>query len=395
MDSFENYIEQNKKRLITSFDYPLTDKRNIQIYSARNNNLNKTSSSSIYKHKILIQNKSNFNKNINYSYHGNLINDILDISKTNLEFDIQLTSLKKKLSVVKEQRKQSEMKVNLMKIKINKLLNEEKNSIKKLENTKRIIQKIKSNRQNRENIENKNKNYKKTFKMKNNYSKNNTLLNNKIFINMKNTSLNNSSYIDKINFVKYKSSQASMRKIIKTNKIQNNFGLMSFNKRNLINKKILNYSKFNTGNISNDSFGTYSLRNTSINLDKSNINNSKNNIFNNSCRNIDIYNSNKNNILNNSNMNNKIINKKNLKDHIKQNLLDKLRKHELERKKIQEKIKQIEKEQLDLCMNFNENINSGYTTSNTIANSNHKVMKVNELYYKDEDDNNIFNYNFI
>ena len=43
-------------------------------------------------------------------------------------------------------------------------------------------------------------------------------------------------------------------------------------------------------------------------------------------------------------------------------------------------------------MNFSENMNSGNTTFNSNINSHYKES---ELYNKDEDDENIVNYNFI
>ena len=70
----------------------------------------------------------------------------------------------------------------------------------------------------------------------------------------------------------------------------------------------------------------------------------------------------------NSNFVKKQYHKIELKTQIKQNLMNKLKKDEEEKKRIQEEIRKIEKEQHDLWMNFSENMNSRNTTSNTNIN---------------------------
>jgi t-SNARE complex subunit (syntaxin) len=75
MNSFDNYIDQTKSGLISiSEDCPSNNKRNIHLYSVRNNKSN-------FFSKSIIKRPS----------------ELLDISKTNLEFDIQIASLKKKI----------------------------------------------------------------------------------------------------------------------------------------------------------------------------------------------------------------------------------------------------------------------------------------------------------
>lgn len=88
MNSFDNYIDLTTSRLISiSEDCPSNNKRNIPLNSLRNN------SSNIFS-KSIIKKPS----------------ELLDISKTSIEFDIQLSSLKKKLLSVKEQKKNPKIK---------------------------------------------------------------------------------------------------------------------------------------------------------------------------------------------------------------------------------------------------------------------------------------------
>ena len=69
---------------------------------------------------ITFPNKTTINKHYKFLYSG-IPTEISNISKKNLEYDIQLTALKKKLSTIKSQRKKAETKFNLMKLRINKL----------------------------------------------------------------------------------------------------------------------------------------------------------------------------------------------------------------------------------------------------------------------------------
>ena len=141
----------NRDKLISQLenDYSLINKRNLELFSSRNNSLNNLSSSGIYNQSNFLPNLSTINKNDNYLYNEEPT-EIYDFTKLNLEYDIQISALKKKLSNTKEERKETQKKVNLMKIRINKLLNEEKESMKELENIKNSIQKIKINREKRD-----------------------------------------------------------------------------------------------------------------------------------------------------------------------------------------------------------------------------------------------------
>ena len=111
-----------------------------------------------------INNKKNKNlgSNIpllmNTKYYYNTINeyseDNFSLSKVNLQYDIYITSLKKKLALMKQNRKQVELNVINLKKKINELQDKEKKSLKQLECTRKYINKIKKNSKN-----NNNKNY--------------------------------------------------------------------------------------------------------------------------------------------------------------------------------------------------------------------------------------------
>ena len=89
-------------------------------------------------------------------------------------------------------------------------------------------------------------------------------------------------------------------------------------------------------------------------------------------------------------------NKSDLRTQMKKNIIKKLEEDELKKRKIEEEIKQIEKEQYDLWFNFSLNINTRSTESNT-NNTNDKKMKLYENKEFDEeyeDSDNIVNYNY-
>ena len=181
MNSFDNYLDQQKGKYHRLENYPFNYKKNLEFYSEKNNTSNFLSTSALNNQSsILFQNKSTTNKHNKYLHSGDLP-ESPDISKKNLEYDIQLTALKKKLSTIKEQRKKAETKVNLMKLRINKLQNEEKKSKKELDNIKNSIQKIKNNRKKIE-ANNNNKTFSKKSNKTHNFIKNKTLS----FINDKN-----------------------------------------------------------------------------------------------------------------------------------------------------------------------------------------------------------------
>ena len=381
----------NRDKLLSQLenDYSLINKRNLELYSSRNNSLNNLSSSGIYNQSNFLPNLSTINKNENYLYNEDPT-EIYDFEKLNLEYDIQISALKKKLSNTKEERKETQKRVNLMKIRINKLLNEEKESMKELENIKKSIQKIKTNREKR---------HKNLVKNKLNfipYSKNSTIIHNISNISR----IYNSSSLIKNKLGNFNSFNVSLRKNKKIKNIQNN-GIIT----NFMKDKNCNESLKNRNNNLKIKFGTYSVRNTPPYLEKLALNNNSerhlvNNIskdnddsFNIFSKNAEIekFTQNNNNSLNEIS----IKNKKKLKNQIKQNLINKLNNHEKEKKKIEDEIKKIEKEQYNLWINFTENMNSGNTTSNSNNNkSNTNKLKKSGLFIENEDDENIVNYNY-
>ena len=363
-------------------DNSLNIKRNnLEFYSSRNCSLNNLSTSAINNQSNFLPNLSTINKSDNYLYNE-YPTEIYDFSKMNLEYDIQIAALKKILSSLKEERKESQNKVNFMKIRINKLLNEEKESMKELENIKKTIQNIKTNRK---------KHDKNLAKKKSNYiphSKNSTIHNNARRINNPNSTIKNK-------LGNFNSFNVSLKKNKKMNNIQNAGIITNFMKEKDFNKSL---------NKRNDKlkikYGTYSLRNTPTILDKLG-NNSERHLVNNISKDnddsINISSRNNENEKNNrySTDDISIMNKKKLKNQIKQNLMNKLKEHEKEKKRIEDEIKKIEKEEYNLWINFSENMISGNTTSNSNNKSNNKTYKRSDLFIGNEDDDNIVNYNYI
>lgn len=376
MNSFDTK-DFHKHQLIQIDDYPLTFKPTLEIISDRNSTSNYISTLSMNQSSILFPNKSTNNKNHSRFLYSNNITEISDISKKDLEYDIQLTALKKKLLSSKEQRKQSEIKVNLMKLRINKLQNEEKASLRELKNIKLSIQKIKINR-----AKAKKNDINKTFnqnKRRNNFIKNKTLS----FINDNNSVsfYNNSNF--KENHIKIRPHNI-FNISLERNNLNKNFQKNFTPKTKFLSSQRGLTISNSRNNISNDNFGAYSFRNESINLDKLSLN-----------KNTSKSKVNKNRVIPNTIPYNKSKNskhQKDLKSQVKKNLENKLKSDEEERKKIQEEIRQIEKQQYDLWMNFNENMNNENYNSN--INNNYKKKIKNNLFFKDEEDN-IVNYNFI
>jgi hypothetical protein len=220
----------NRDKLISQLenDYSLINKRNLELFSSRNNSLNNLSSSGIYNQSNFLPNLSTINKNDNYLYNEEPT-EIYDFTKLNLEYDIQISALKKKLSNTKEERKETQKKVNLMKIRINKLLNEEKESMKELENIKNSIQKIKINREKRD----------KNFAKKKSYyiphSKNSTIIHKNI------SRIYNSNSLIKNKIGNFNSFNVSLRKNKKVKNIQNNGIITNFMKDKNFNKSLSFY----------------------------------------------------------------------------------------------------------------------------------------------------------
>ena len=263
----------------------------------------------------------------------------LNSSKESLEYDIKITALKQKLQMLKEENKITKNNINIIKLRINKLLNEEKISYRELENTKKRILKIKENRA------------KKYYKK--NLSKKNFNLNlNSIKYNYLNSTRKNS---------KKRIETGTGNKSQMLFKIKNN--LNSNSKKNNSFKINLNYKKFSENNLGlmSPKMGYF--------LAKKGINNSYDMIQENGDINNNInYKDYKmkssffgKNIKNN--------NKLNLKSNMKKNIIKKLQEDEEKKKKIEEEIREIEKEQYEMWINFNQNLNSGSTESNTNTNT--------------------------
>ena len=132
MISFDLYSQE---RYLNSLDdNPLSGKR---IFSSREKKPNNLLSSSIIQTQSgLILNNSNGNIN-NKSFNSYLYQQSptipsdnyfkeLNSSKESLEYDIKITTLKQKLQMLKEENKITKNNINIIKLRINKLLNEEK-----------------------------------------------------------------------------------------------------------------------------------------------------------------------------------------------------------------------------------------------------------------------------
>ena len=385
MNSFDNYIDY-QKQLGHIDEFSIRYKKSLDNFPDKFNTSNCLSNSYLNnENSFLLPNSTTNKKRPKFLYSGNQT-EIVDISKKNLEYDIQITALKKKLITIKEQRKQSEMKLNLMRLRLNKLQNEEKASIRDLLNIKNSIQKIKNNREKSE----KQKIFTKQNKKFHNLFKNKTL-----------SFINNNSFINKSNIIDSDNKNRSYNYLDLTKK-KNNNKYINNNIYNNFTPKTKHFSfkkgftiSNNKNNISsNDNNIINSIRNASLEKYNTNQNNSQ-------VKNI----INKNAILSKSIPYKKItklrINNKNdkngVKNQIKKNLENKLKIDEEERNRIQEEINQIEKEQYNLWMNFSQNMNSGNITSKINFNNNDNNIIKSELISKDNDyeEENIDKNNYI
>ena len=104
-----------------------------------NTNLNSKKPNIIINTPLLINQNTNFNTINEYSEKEYYF------SKINLEYDLHISSLKKKLADAKKNRKNIELNVINLKKKIKELQEDEKKSLKQLEYTKKYISNIKKN----------------------------------------------------------------------------------------------------------------------------------------------------------------------------------------------------------------------------------------------------------
>ena len=372
MISFDLYSQE---RYLSSInDNQLSDKDSFGLFSSRDKNINNIFSTSIIKNQsnsIL----NNSNGNINNKFQNSYIYQnsptspreysTISTTKKSLEYDIKIAELKEKLKILKEENKNNENNINLSKLRINKLQNEEKASLRELENTQKRILKIKNNRKNATNQK-----YSSKKRINLNLS------------SIKNTNSNNYNYTNKkINYTTKNNKSIIDTECSSGNKSQ----ILLKIKNNLNNLEKHNSYRINLKNRKN----TFNILSPKLKyfITKNGINNS-----------YDMIQTDNANYMNNghdqikSNIFKKKINKNksDLRAQMKNNLIKKLKEDELNKKKIEEEIKQIEKEQYDLCINFSLNLYSGSTESNS-QNTNDKRMKMYEEY---ENDDNIVNYNY-
>ena len=247
--------------------------------------------------------------------------DMICLSKISLEYDLYISSLKKKLVIIKEKRKQSEMNVTNLKRKIFELQKEEQKSLRQLENTKKYIKKIIDNRKRHSNTK---KNY-----------------------DIKITKINNF----------FQTSKSPNNRLYNTNSFNRNTWVAPFKKKTIIKNKNLTHIKTLFGNENNEDNNYLSIshkfkNNLNINNIISNSGNKK--IY--SRKKVELKNKMSNHCVKLNNSNNKII---------KENLIKTIKKDEEEKIKIQKQIEEIEKEQNNLYNNFYEKLGF-YCSSKTL-----------------------------
>ena len=144
MISFDLYSQE---RYLSSInDNQISDKGSFGLFSSRDKNINNILSSSIIQNQSnIILNNSNGSINNkfqnSYIYQNNQTSpkeySTISISKQSLEYDIKIAELKEKLKMLKEENRLNQNNINLAKLRINKLQNEEKVSLRELENTQK------------------------------------------------------------------------------------------------------------------------------------------------------------------------------------------------------------------------------------------------------------------
>ena len=371
MISFDLYSQE---RYLSSInDNQLSDKGSFGLFSSRDNNINNILSTSLmHNQSNILLNNSNGNItnkfNNSYIYQNNETSPreslTLLVSKKNLEYEIKISVLKEKLKMLKEKNKKTQNNINLAKLRINKLQSEEKASFRELEKTQKRILKIKTNRKN-------------TFTNKNTSKK-------KINLNLSSIkNISNYNYTNKkLNF-----STTKKNNIINTEYNSGNKSQILLNIKNNFN----NLDKHNSYRINlKQKKTTFNLLSPKMKyfITKNGINNSYDMIQTDDVN----YINNGDDQIKTSIFTKRInTNKSDLRAKMKNNLLKKLKEDELNKKKIEEELKQIEKEQYDLCANFRINFNSGITELN-MYNTYDKRVKMYEDY---ENDDNIVNYNYM
>lgn len=280
------------------------------IFPNKNNLTSLSNISNVALEKnILNLSVANNNNNINKFI---ILNDESEeeivLCKKNLECDIYISALKQKLNIAKKERKISELTLNTMKRKILELKEKEIETWKQYKEFQSIIQKIIYNKSKKKQKNNNKKSIRKSPNSSIEFSNYSVL-----------TNLNNkSSYIYyNANGNIYKSPNINMEKAKNKNKLDRN--QMNESSKNL-------YKPINTCPFSLKKNKKHYFQNLELRLNKCKGNNK------NERRSPEI--------------------------QIKKNLMKKLEEDERERQQIQEEIAKIEKEQINLFKNFNQNVKS-------------------------------------
>ena len=368
MNSFE--LEQ---KLNSIYENPLSDARSLEFFSARENLSNILSTSKIHNRSIqsnILLNDSNWNINSNnkkdYSYITETNNKSLNqnpnfsFAKKNIEYDIKINALKTKLLAIKEINKNTQNNIQMIKIKIKKLQNEEKVSFRELEKTKKMLLKMRIKKE---------KNYPKVNSIKN--------------LNINLTSINNNT----LSFISNKNSS-----IINTNNnIKSQSGIFSKKKATIYknNSAFVNMNKKRKINLTKNS----SILSPRIKyfIQKNGTNNSFEIVSNNNIKPIHKPNFGIKTAIFKKNFHPQ--NKINYKNQLKKNIMKKLEEDEEIKRKIEEEIKLIEKEENELWNNFSENMYSVSTESKT--NTNNTNDKKNKLYKNKDNDEEYENDNIV
>ena len=325
MKSYKNKFKNNKIILSNIENYRSKKTPELSI-----GNLHTSEYSTIFTNSNINSNLERIptplspTKDISYNTFDDYTKDMICLSKISLEYDLYISSLKKKLVIIKEKRKQSEMNVTNLKRRIFDLQKEEQKSLRQLENTKKYIKKIIDNRKRHSNTK---KNY-----------------------DIKITKINNF----------FQTNKSPNNRLYNTNSYSCNAWVVPFKKRNTIKNQDLARINTHSGKEDNTYNNYLSIshkfkNNLNINNIISNSGNKKiytrkkirmNNKLSNHCIKIN----------NNNNSNNKII---------KENLIKTIKKDEEEKMKIQKQIEEIEKEQNNLYNNFYKNLGF-YRSSKTL-----------------------------
>lgn len=333
----------NNRIIITNFENSIPKKRsNISNGNLYLSNFSIITNTDVYTNKSQnrVHTTSSPAKSILFNTLDDYTRDIFYLSKKKIEHDIQLSSLKKKLATIKEERKKSEISVKNKKKKIIELQKEEQKSLKQLEKTKRYIKKIIDNRKKHNNTKN--------FDIK----------------------------ITKINNI-FQTNKSPNHKLFSSGNLNclSNTWFPPTKKKSIIKNQTLTHGYCLSG-IDNSNIKGCSTKSSKLKIDINQINTSKtinyNNYTNYNTENRRIYNRKKIKMSNSKKNDNKNFNNKRLKE----NLIRKLKKDEEEKIRIQKEIEEIEKEQNNMFNNFYENFG---------VYSSYKTLDLNDNFFNNND----------